>query len=390
MKVLFVVNSLYASGNGLSASARRTIDTLLKYHGDDIEIKVLSQKNPDADGKKVDFEVNQIKLPIFNNLVNKQGYSFGKAQKDVITKAVKWADLIHIEEPFWLEKVTCDIAKKQNVPLTGTYHLHPENLFCSVHLGRSLFLNGCAMLWFRNNVFNHLMYLQCPTENVKNRLVKWHYKAKLEVISNGIIPHGNSMDNKLKHDIFTIVCTGRYSVEKDQLTLLKALKYSKHAKEMKVILAGRGPLENALRKKADWLLKKDYIKYPISFEFHTQEELLSLYRKCDLYIHCAIVEVEGLSCTEALSMGVVPIIASGKLTATSQFALSEKSIFKAGNYKELASKIDYFFENREELEEESKKYLSIDKNYDIKNSVEQIYKMYKDTLKNWNKRGAVK
>ena len=47
MKILFVVNNYFATGNGLSASARRTVQAL-KDAGQDV--RVLSGPNPDAAG----------------------------------------------------------------------------------------------------------------------------------------------------------------------------------------------------------------------------------------------------------------------------------------------------------------------------------------------------
>ena len=46
MKILFVVNNFYASGNGLSASARRTV-RYLREAGE--EVRVLSGRNHEAD-----------------------------------------------------------------------------------------------------------------------------------------------------------------------------------------------------------------------------------------------------------------------------------------------------------------------------------------------------
>ena len=66
MKVLFVINNFYAKGNGLSGSARRTVKHLQERG---LDVKVLSGKNPDVNGLKPDFELENFSIPIFNNLV---------------------------------------------------------------------------------------------------------------------------------------------------------------------------------------------------------------------------------------------------------------------------------------------------------------------------------
>ena len=371
MKVLFVVNGFCFPGNGLSASARRTVKTL-KDLG--VDVRVLSQGN-------VDWSLPPVKIPVFNKLINKQGYNFAKSVKPTIKEALAWADVIHIEEPFWLEVVACRFAKRMNKPLVGTCHLYPENLFSSVYLRKEPYFNSSTMLFWRNTVFNKCKILQCPTEAVKKRLLKWGFKSELRVISNGLQIVENKPERK-EHEIFTLVCTGRYSVEKDQITLLRALKYSKHSEDFKTILAGRGPKEKRLKSYADKLYKKGFISRPVNFVFcQSKEELDNIYTESDLYIHCATVEVEGLSCMEALSMGLVPVIAKAKLSSTSQFALSEQSLYKARKPKELARKIDWWFEHRDILEEQRHFYENLDRKYNIVDSAKELVKMYEDALK---------
>ena len=111
------------------------------------------------------------------------------------------------------------------------------------------------------------------------------------------------------------------------------------------------------------------------------EELEAIYRKSDLYIHCATIEVEGLSCMEAIELGLVPVIATGKLTATAQYALSDNSKFKARNARELARRIDWWLEHDSERRAEARKYLGMGKQYVIHKSIKQLIKMYEDVLK---------
>ena len=127
MKILYVVNNAFVPGNGLSASCRRTVH-LLREAGE--EVRVLSAIAPGAE--LPDYPLADAKIPIFDPLIKKQGYSFAKTDLDTIREAVRWADVVHLEEPFFLQYQTCRVAKEENVPLTATYHLHPENLFASI------------------------------------------------------------------------------------------------------------------------------------------------------------------------------------------------------------------------------------------------------------------
>ncbi len=381
MKVLFVVNNFYVKGNGLSASAQRTVK-YLRESG--LDVKVLSGDDPDSEVKP-DFMLPTWKVPIFNEIVRKQGYSFAASDKAVIRQAIEWADVIHIEEPFFLQMEVCKIASEIGKKLVGTYHLHPENLYSSIYMRKGFFLNMPTMRLWRDSVFNKCKILQCPTENVRQRLEKWHFKSELRVITNGMLPHDIDENSPIcssdsDDGSFTIVTTGRFSVEKDQITLLKAMKHSRYASRIRLVFAGRGPIGDRLKNAARRLFQKGVLKYEPDFAFHTLEELEEIYHHSDLYIHCATVEVEGLSCMEAIELGLVPIIATGKLTATAQYALSEKSKFPARNARVLAKRIDYWLSHEAKRKAEAKKYLGMGKKYDIHKSIAEIIKMYEDVM----------
>lgn len=384
MKVLFVINNLYAKGNGLSASARRTINKLKEAN---IEVEALSGKNPENNGIEPKFKLEHLYFPIFDRIIKKQGYVFAKSDIKVIEEAVKWADVIHLEEPFFLQNKVVKIAIKYHKPLTATYHLHPENLFSSIHLEDSHILNDPTMYFWKKMVFDHCKIVQCPTINVLERLKKWNYKAELRVISNGLdIEELNEDRNikkiKISDAKYHIISVGRYSVEKDLITILRSMKYSKYNKDIKLIFAGRGPEEKRLKRYADKLVKKGILKYPPLFGFYKLNEIESMAKSSDIYIHSAFIEVEGLGCMESIQTGLLPIIAKSKYSATSQFALCEESIYKARDSRDLASKIDYWLEDEKRRKKWALKYKGIAKDYNINYSIDALIKMFNDAINN--------
>ena len=83
---------------------------------------------------------------------------------------------------------------------------------------------------------------------------------------------------------------------------------------------------------------------------------------------------------EAVQTGLVPIIAEGKMTATSQFALSKESIFHEQNAKELAERIDYWLSDNDRRKREAECYAGMGAKYDIRKSIEQLQQMYRDDI----------
>ena len=100
----------------------------------------------------------------------------------------------------------------------------------------------------------------------------------------------------------------------------------------------------------------------------------------DLYVHAADVEIEAISCVEAFSSGLVPVIANSSRSATPQFALDDRSLFEAGNSEDLARKIDYWIEHEAQRREMERRYSELGKRYQIDGCVSQIEEMFRQAI----------
>lgn len=376
MKVLFVLNNIYAKGNGLSTSARRTV-AALRDAG--VEVKVLSGPNPDPDGPQPEYCLKEFKIPFFQPLLRAHGYSFASTDVKLVEEAVGWADVVHMEEPFVLEIRACKIARRLGKPITGTYHLHPENIFFSLLLKDSYLPNHWMLMAWRNLCFNKWDIVQCPTGNVMARLKANGFTSELRLISNGVVPD-SCIRKPREEGPFRLCCIGRISVEKDQKTLLEAMQYSAHAKHIRLVFAGKGPQGRKIKRMAHALYRKGVLAYDPEFVFLDRDGLRKLAASSDLCIHCATVEVEGLSIMEAMQQGAVPVIASGPITGADQFALDERSRFRQRDAHELARKIDAWLDSPQELEAARSRYVREMEEYAIQRSVEKLIQMFEDAL----------
>ena len=374
MKVLFVVNNYYASGNGLSASARRTVK-YLKEAG--VDVRVISGRNHEAPEPQPDYILDDYKVPIFDKLIQAHGYKFADVDRAVMKEALAWADVVHLEEPFIIEWFIANMAHDAGIPVTGTYHLHPENIFFSLGMGNWKLPNQIMMNLWKNLCFNEWKYVQCPTQNVKDRLEANGFKADLRVISNGLVPDA-CIRVPHQNQPFLLICIGRLSGEKSPYTLLEAMKHSSFAKNIQLFFAGKGPEEKKVRKMAKKLYEDGVVAYEPLFDFMDRDGLRNLAAKADLAIHCATIEVEGLSIMEAMQQGVVPIIADGPITGTHQFAIDERSRFAQKDAVELAQKIDWWLSHPAELEAARGAYVEEMKKYSIEYSVRELIKMFRD------------
>ena len=387
MKILFVVNNFFCEGNGLDESARRTVKALREAGQ---EVRVLSGKNlEDPNGEKPDYEMENFDFPLVQPMLSSFGYHFAKWKGPQIEAAVRWADVIHMEETFFLHRAALKWALKLGKPLVGTYHVHPENIIFNTLGCRAGFLTCQIMLHHWCRVFyNHYKYIQCPTENVRERLVRHRVKAHCFTLSNGVIPDKcirpltppeNYLDENRPLDLIYI---GRTAVEKDQPTLYKAIRLSKYAKRIRLHIAGRGPKLKEYTRMAEKLYEDGVVGYKPTIGYYNRDQLRKLAANADLAVHCAYIEVEGMSITEALQQAVVPVIATARHSGTSAYALDERSKFPSKNAKVLAERIDYWFDHPQERWEMGFKYAESMNNYDINEVVaKRLIEMYEAAIK---------
>ena len=197
------------------------------------------------------------------------------------------------------------------------------------------------------------------------------------MISNGVDP-AFTPEKKQKPeqyaDKFCILSTGRLVKEKCQAELLKAAALSRHADKIQIFLAGDGPQKKKLQKLGQEL------KNPPVIAFHSKEELFGIIQYCDLYVHCAYAEIESIACVEAITCGLVPVIADSKMSAAKHFAQNESNLYRAGDPADLAAKIDYMIEHPEVREQQREQYIKYAERFRIEKCIDKMEEMFSDAV----------
>lgn len=379
MKILYVCNNAFIPGNGISTSARNIVRHL-RDAGQDV--RLLSCANPDKTGPQPDFGLKKYHFPFFQHIIDVNGFCYAAIDKDVVREAVLWADVVHIEEPLFLQKAAIKEARRQGKPVTATFHLYTQNILSEIPFANTALVNSILMRLWRRNYFDKCTDIQCPSLTVKELLEKHHFHSRLHVISNGIeIPDTKVTAQPVPADApVRIISVGRFAVVKNHRLLMEAMRYCRNAGRIQLYFAGMGQLEERYRRMAHKLVKDGILSYEPIFRFHSREELKDLALNSYLYVHTAMLEVEGLGCAEALREGCVPLIARGPLIATSDFALDERSTYDVNSPQELASKIDYWIENPQERNRMSQVYADNARNYDVRRSAAALVEMYEQAV----------
>ena len=330
MKILLVNDQFFAANNGMTISSRRFAHALEELGH---EVRVVST------GEEGDtpYRMEPFHLPVFDGIITSQGMTFARPDDAILRDAVSWADVVHLQTPFPLERHALNIAREMGKPFTAAFHVQPENVSSSAHLKDVKFVNDDLYAAFYRYFYRYCDLVHCPSAFIAEQLRLHGYHNRLVVISNGIDPafHWCKRPKSPEYEgQFLIMMTGRYSIEKRQDVLIDAVARSRYADRIRLVLAGQGPRQAFLAERAAKL------PVPPVMRFFPKEELIDLLAQADLYVHAADIEIEAMACMEAFACGRVPVIADSPRSATPQFALDERCLFPAGDAAALAERID--------------------------------------------------
>ena len=268
-------------------------------------------------------------------------------------------------------------ARELHKPVVVGFHLQPENILHNIGIHSQMAVRKLYSVSV-NNFYNMADYIICPSpfsEGILKAIPT--FKSETVVISNGLTRSfrpNRKQKPLIYEDAFVILTVGRLSQEKNHITIIDAIAESKYKDKIQLIATGDGAMKEELiaRSRQKGILAR--------FGYVSSEELISLYNSSDLYIHASEIELEGMSILEAIGTGLPAIISDSKESASKQFALNPDFLFQNRNHKELASKIDYWFENEQRLKEVGHEYAKSAEKYYIEASVARVLETFQQAV----------
>ncbi|TKH01020.1 glycosyltransferase family 4 protein, partial [Peribacillus simplex] len=219
------------------------------------------------------------------------------------------------------------------------------------------------------------------SQKTQENLISWiNSKQKsLEkylVIENGINfkkfneskPYLKSEINEILNEEKILLCmVGRFSKQKDQATLIKAMKSL--SKDVHLLLIGEGPL----KAQNEFLAKEIGLERRIHF-LGFRNDVDRIYKTSDIVILSSKWEGFGLAAVEGMATGK-PVIASD-VTGLKEVVEGAGVLFKKGDSLDLAENINNLLINAEEYSKVSDKCLKRASNYNIEKMVEGYMNLY--------------
>lgn len=380
MLAAIVCDVLGEENNGTTVAAMNLIRHL-KARGHEVRVVCPDEYRRGQPGFYV---MPQLNVGPLNAYVRRNGVSIAVTDDAVLDEALRGVDIIHTMTPFFLGKAAVDYGRARGIPVTAGFHAQAENITNHLHLMNSHLVNDLTYKAMYRLVFQYVDAIHYPTQFIRDVFEGEVGPTNGYVISNGV----NSRFVKTPANRppewagkFVILFTGRYGKEKSHRVLIDAVALSRYADKIQLVFAGEGPLREELRAYGERLPN------PPVMRFFSREEMLNVINSADLYAHPAEIEIEAIACLEAISCGLVPVIADSPRSATRFFALSEKNLFRFNDPGDLRDRIEYWMDHPEERAVCSRDYQGYTRRFEQSRCMAQMERMLEETIA--RKRGKV-
>jgi glycosyltransferase involved in cell wall biosynthesis len=323
LHIAYAVDMYEGVKTGGVISARRFV-TALREHN---EVTVIAG-GPSSEGL---VGLPRFTIPPFGRVMRGMGFIFAWPSRAVLEPVLRSADVLHVQFPFWLGIRAAKLARKLGTPVVAASHILPENMFHNIGI-HSEWLVDRTWRFFISALYGRAEHVVCPTAFGLDQLRRHGLTVPADIITNGIPPQFHPGP-----------AVSRLAREKRLDVIVEAVRRSRYAARIQLVLCGQGPEEDRLRRLSATL------PLPAEIRVVQEDDMPGLMRSADLLIHAAEVELEGMAVLEALGTGLPTLVADAPMSAAGRMAISDEFLFPAGDAEALAHRIDHLIEHPDRL-----------------------------------------
>ncbi|MEO0436920.1 MAG: glycosyltransferase [Pseudomonadota bacterium] len=368
-----VVDSWDQPFNGTVVSSRRFATALLN-RGHSVRVLCLAGATHPIEGVEY-YRLPPLLIPGVTSIMERMRTFLARPEGRVIETALTGADLLHIQFPFFAGGAAASIAQAMGVPVVASFHLQAENILRNLYLPNRLF--SPIVYWlFRNYIYRKCKLVIAPSPFAARLIGSLAVDVPVRVLSNGIpstqldaYRHREFMPEQVK-----VLCVGRLAREKRYDIIVNALAKTKKPERYTVTFAGTGPKKASIEKLCE--------QRRVSAKFLTpsDEQLASLYREADLFLHAGESELEGMSVMQAMAAGVPTLVSDSNMSAARELTTIKSSRFHFPDSRDLAARIDALAERPELVSELSRGNHQAVACLDHHNVVNELLEIYRQAI----------
>lgn len=356
MKILHITNGIGVGG--IASFIEELLYQLSLDKNNEITLLCLEENKEGYREKKLE-KVNVVFLN------QKSNFSFKNIFK--IRKLIKENDIIHVH-----------LFPAQYVTVLASLFLNKKLIFTEHTTTNKRRKFKIFNLIEKYIIYKKYQKVVCVSKAAENNLKNWLSQEKnIITIQNGIdlekFRSGKNLRKELKlpenKKIITMVA--RFSRQKDQLTLIKAM--TKLSKEIICIFIGIGETLGELKKIVNEYKLDNQIKF-----LGYREDINNILKSVDLNILSSHYEGLPLIILETMASGT--LILATDIDGNKEI-LNSELLFEHENDKELAKKIELLLYD-EKLIKKQKQFIDQEiKKYDVKNMVKKYKNLYQEVIR---------
>jgi glycosyltransferase involved in cell wall biosynthesis len=261
--------------------------------------------------------------------------------------------VIHIQNHFILGKNCLRAARRRGIPILGTNHFMPQNLFEFIP---DPLQPGLARVMWRDclGVYNRLDLVTAPSQAGRRMLLELGLTAPSEVISNGMdlaryrrrsVPESLYQKYGICRDRPVFLAVGRLERDKNVHLILQATAQLVRQTPVQAVLVGQGRDQGEFQALARRLgLDHGTAVFTGALP---EEDLACVYSMAQVYIGAGEAELQGLAVMEAMAAGL-PVLAANAVALPELVRDGENGLLFSLTAQDLAEQMRRMLARRDE------------------------------------------
>jgi glycosyltransferase involved in cell wall biosynthesis len=293
-------------------------------------------------------------------------------------------DIIHIQNHFILGQGCLKIARNNGIPIIGTNHFLPNNLFEFIPSPLRPAISGIMWGHFLKT-YNRLDCVVAPSHACLQILREVGLTATAQVVSNGIDlskykkvdpPEDIFLQYGVLRDCPTFLAVGRLEKDKNVELILRATALVAEEAQIQTIFVGTGRDEAEFKSLAHKLGLGDSVVFT---GFVPDDDLPYLYSISDIYIGAGAAELQGIAVMEAMATGL-PVLAANAVALPELVNEGENGYLFALDPGDLADKMRKMLSQPESWQRMGEKSLACIQVHDTPNALSQLEDLYREVI----------
>jgi glycosyltransferase involved in cell wall biosynthesis len=294
-------------------------------------------------------------------------------------------DIIHIQNHFILGQGCLKIARNNNIPIIGTNHFLPNNLFEFIPSPLRPAISGIMWSHFLKT-YNHLDCVVAPSYACLQILRDVGLNATTRVVSNGIdltkykkVDPPDNVFSKygIRRDCPIFLAVGRLEKDKNVELILRATALVAQEAQVQTVIVGKGRDEAEFKSLAHKLGLGDSVVFT---GFVPDDDLPYLYNISHIYIGAGAAELQGIAVMEAMATGL-PVLAANAVALPELVKEGENGYLFTLAPADLADKMRMMLSQPESWQGMGEKSLAYIQVHDTPNALSQLEDLYREVIR---------